>query len=116
MFKLTINKRQVSKKGIALLVLAGTIAINTIAFTGYKVVEHVAHTVVADVVATEEVTIAWDTEVPSVVAAIESVNGELNGPKMKQAINEFHNLNNTWSLEGHMHDIKAGTYTVPVIK
>lgn len=114
--KVQINGRTLSKKGLATLVLAGTLAINALGYTAYTVINHVSDTVVAEVVATEEVTIAWGTEVASVVEAIESVNGELNGPKMKQALSEFHNINNTWALDGHLQDIKAGTYAVPVIK
>ena len=112
--KVQINGRTLTKKGLAVIVLAGTIAINTLGYTAYKAVEAVSNSVVADVVSTVEVSIAWDTEVSSVVEAIESVNGELNGPKMKQAINEFHELNNTWKYE--LHQVQAGVYQVPVIK
>ena len=114
--KVQINGRTLTKKGLATIVVGGTLAINALGFTAFTVINNVADTVVAEVVATEEVAIVWDTEVASVVEAIESVNGELNGPKMKQAINEFHDLNNTWAVNSDLSLIKAGTYTVPVIK
>ena len=114
--KVQINGRTLTKKGLAVIVLAGTMAINTLAFGAFKAVEAVSEAVVAEVVATEEVVIAWDTEVADVVTAIESVNGELNGPKLKQAINKFHELNNTWAYEADLKQVQAGVYQVPVIK
>lgn len=114
--KVQINGRTLTKKGLAVIALAGTIAINTLAFTAFKVVEAVTESVVAEAVGTVEVSIAWGTEVASVVEAIESVNGELNGPKMKQTINQFHELNNTWMYEYDLQQVQAGVYQVPVIK
>ncbi len=114
--KVQINGRTLTKKGLAVIVLAGTMAINTFVYGAFKAVDTVSDAVVAEVVSTVEVSIAWDTEVASVVEAIESVNGTLNGPKMKQAINEFHQLNNTWAYESDLQQVQAGVYQVPVIK
>lgn len=114
--KVQINGRTLTKKGLAVFALAGTIAINAVGFTAYKAMESVSDAVVAEVVDVVEVKIAWGTETSGVVEAIEAVNGELNGPKLAQAINEFHALNDTWEYESNLSQIKAGSYEVPVIK
>ena len=114
--KVQINGRTLTKKGLAVIVLAGTITINALGYTAFKAVESLTDSVVADVVDTVEVNIAWGTEVAGVVEAIESVNGELNGPKMKQALSTFHELNNTWKYESDLSQVQAGSYEVPVIK
>ncbi len=111
--KVQINGRTLTNRGLAVIVLAGTIAINAVGYTAIKAVEAVTESVVAEVVDTQEVSIVWGTEVSTLVEAIEAVNGDLNGPKLKQAINEFHELNNTWKYD---LQVQAGTYQVPVIK
>lgn len=114
--KLQINGRTLTKKGLVVIALASTIAINAVGYTGYKAMETLSNAVVAEVADVVEVKIAWGTETSGVVEAIEAVNGELNGPKLAQAINEFHALNDTWAYEANLSQIKAGSYKVPVIK
>ena len=117
--KIQINGRTLTKKGLATLVLAGTIAINAVGYTAYKAMETVADAVVVEetaVVDTVEVQVAWGTEVPTVWEAITHVNPDINGFKRKQAMSMVHELNGTAKYTGWEQDMPAGTYIIPVIK
>ena len=60
---------------------------------------------------TEEVSIVWGTDISTIEDAVRAVNPTATDKHVADAVKEFVRINNV-----NEHNIKAGTYKVPVIK
>ena len=116
--KVQINGRTLTKKGLATILLASTIAINTLAFGAYKAVDTMVDTATAttEPITTVEVQVAYGTDNGSVFEAITNVNPDIKGADMSYAISLVHELNGTAKYIGWEEGMPAGTYLIPVIK
>ena len=116
--QIKINGKTLTKKGLATIVLAGTIAINTLAYGAYKLVDTAVDTATAttEPVTTVEVQVAYGTDNGSVFEAITNVNPDIKGTDMSYAISLVHELNDTAKYIGWEEGMPAGTYLIPVLK
>ena len=115
--KIQINGKTLTKKGLVTIALATTIAINTLAFGAYKVVDTVVDTATTTTaVESVEVQVAYGTEHSTVWSAISNVNPDIKGTDMEYAMSLVHQLNGTDKYIGWEDNMPAGTYLIPVIK